>query len=123
MLNLTTPTKIYIYTPVADMRKGIDGLSGIVRSEFGEDPTDGSLYVFINRRRDRMKILHFDGGGFWLYYRLLEAGTFEEVQGPDESHCLIIDGTQLAMLLDGVSLAAAHRRRKRYSSRGSGRAA
>jgi hypothetical protein len=123
MLNLTTPTKIYIYTPVADMRKGIDGLSGIVRSEFGEDPTDGSLYVFINRRRDRMKILHFDGGGFWLYYRLLEAGTFEEVQGPDESHCLIIDGTQLAMLLSGVSLAAAHRRRKRYSSRGSGRAA
>ena len=123
MLNLTAPTKIYIYTPVADMRKGIDGLSGIVRSEFDEDPTDGSLYVFINRRRDRMKILHFDGGGFWLYYRLLEAGTFEEVQGPDESPCLIIDGTQLAMLLDGVSLAAAHRRRKRYSSRGSERAA
>ena len=123
MLNLTTPMKIYIYTPVADMRKGIDGLSGIIRSEFGEDPTDGSLYVFINRRRDRMKLLHFDGGGFWLYYRLLEAGTFEEFQGPDESQCLVIDGTQLAMLLSGVSLAAAHRRRKRYSSHGSGRAA
>lgn len=123
MLNLTRPTKIYIYTFVADMRKGIDGLSGIVRSECGEDPTDGSLYVFINRRRDRMKILHFDGGGFWLYYRLLEAGTFEEVQGRDGSPCLIIDGTQLVMLLSGVSLAAAHRRRKRYLSRESGRAA
>lgn len=117
MLSLTTPTKIHIYTLAADMRKGIDGLSGIVRSEFGADPTDGSLYVFINRRRDRMKILHFDGGGFWLYYRLLEAGTFEEVQGPDESPCLIIDGTQLAMLLSGIALVASRRRRKRYSSR------
>jgi transposase len=123
MLNLTTSTKIHIYTPVADMRKGIDGLSGIVRSEFDADPTDGSLYVFINRRRDRMKILHFDGGGFWLYYRVLEAGTFEEIKGRDESRCLVIDGTQLAMLLSGVSLVASHRRRRRYSPYGSRRAA
>lgn len=123
MLNLTSPTKIYIYTPVADMRKGIDGLSGIVRGEFDADPTDGSLYVFINRRRDRMKILHFDGGGFWLYYRLLEAGTFEEVKGSDESPCLIIDGTQLAMLLSGISLVASRPRRKRYSPGERGRAA
>lgn len=123
MLNLTSPAKIYIYTPVADMRKGIDGLSGIVRSEFGADPTDGSIYVFINRRRDRMKILHFDGGGFWLYYRVLEAGTFEEVQGPGESPCLVIDGTQLAMLLSGVSLVASRRRRKRYSPHGREQAA
>lgn len=123
MLNLTDSTKIYVYTQVADMRKGINGLSGIIRGEFGTDPTDGSLFVFINRRRDRMKILHFDGGGFWLYYRVLEAGTFEEVKGCEESSCLVIDGTQLAMLLSGVSLAAAHRRRKRYSSHGSGRAA
>lgn len=66
MLSLTQPTKIHVYTRAADMRKGVDGLSGIIRSEFGADPTDGSLYIFINRRRDRMKILHFDGGGFWL---------------------------------------------------------
>jgi hypothetical protein len=118
MLSLTTVTKIYVYTPVADMRRGIDGLSGLVRSELGTDPTNGSLFAFINRRRDRMKILHFDGGGFWLYYRVLEAGTFEEVQGPDASRCLVIDGTQLSMLLSGVSLIASRRRRKRYSDRG-----
>jgi hypothetical protein len=123
MLNLTQPTKIHVYTRAADMRKGVDGLSGIVRSELDTDPTDGSLYVFINRRRDRMKILHFDGGGFWLYYRVLEAGTFEEVQGPGESSCLVIDGTQLAMLLSGVSLIASRRRRKRYSPHGRERAA
>ena len=123
MLNVTNAMKIYVYTPVADMRKGIDGLSGIVRSELGADPTDGSLFVFINRRRDRMKILHFEGGGFWLYYRVLEAGTFEEVQGLDGSSCLLIDGTQLTMLLSGVSLTASQWRRKRYSPHGSQRAA
>jgi hypothetical protein len=118
MLNVTNAMTIYVYTPVADMRKGIDGLSGIVRSDLGADPTDGSLFVFINRRRDRMKILHFEGGGFWLYYRVLEAGTFEAVNGPDGSSCLMIDGTQLTMLLSGVSLSASHRRRKRYSPNG-----
>jgi transposase len=115
MLNLSHGTKIYVYMPAADMRKGMDGLSGIIRSEFRADPTDGSMYVFINRRRDRMKILHFDGGGFWLYYRLLEAGTFEALQARDEAACLVIDSTQLAMLLSGVSLVAAQRRRKRYA--------
>ena len=115
MLSLVHPTKIHVYTQPADMRKGVNGLSGIVRGQFGADPTDGSLFVFINRRRDRMKILHFDGGGFWLYYRVLEAGTFEEVQGSGESSCLAIDGTQLAMLLSGVSLVASGRRRRRYS--------
>lgn len=123
MLNLTTATKIFVCTAVTDMRKGVHGLSGIVRSEFATDPTDGSLFVFINRRRDRMKILHFDGGGFWLYYRLLEAGTFEELKRPNQSSYLIIDGTQLAMLLSGVSLVASHRRRKRYSQSGSEQAA
>ena len=64
MLNITSQTKIYAYTKAADMRKGFNGLSGIIRSEFQSDPTDGSLFVFVNRRRDRMKLLHFDGGGF-----------------------------------------------------------
>lgn len=115
MLNPPTGVRIYVYTPATDMRKGVNGLSGIVRSQFEADPTDGSLFVFINRRRDRMKILHFDGGGFWLYYRLLEAGTFEDLKSPDQSSQLIIDATQLSMLLSGVSLVASHHRRKRYS--------
>ena len=123
MLNLSPGIKIYVYTPVTDMRKGFNGLSGIVRSEFGADPADGSLFVFINRRRDRMKILHFDGGGFWLYYRLLEAGTFEELKGTNDLCRLQIDATQLSMLLSGVSLVASRRRRKRYSGKRSEQAA
>ena len=117
MLNFTANSKIYVYTSVTDMRKGVHGLSGIVRGEFAADPTDGSLFVFVNRRRDRLKILHFDGGGFWLYYRLLEAGTFEELRNPDKSNCLTIDATELSMLLSGVSLVASGRRRKRFSKK------
>jgi len=117
MLNLTTGSKIYVYALVTDMRKGINGLSGIVRDEFQADPTDGSLFVFVNRSRDRLKILYFDGGGFWLYYRLLEAGTFEELKNPNKSSYLTIDATELSMLLSGVSLMASGRRRKRYSKK------
>jgi transposase len=117
MLSLTTSSKIYVYMPVTDMRKGVHGPSGIVRSEFAADPTDGSLFVFVNRRRDRLKILYFDGGGFWLYYRLLEAGTFEELRNPNKSSYLTIDATELTMLLSGVSLVASSRRRRRYSKK------
>ena len=123
MLNVSPQIAIQVYAQPADMRKGIDGLSGIVRSEFEADPTDGSLFVFINRRRDRMKILHFDGGGFWLYYRLLEAGTFEELKPRRGANHVGLDATQLSMLLSGVSLVAAQRRRKRFSRNGTGRAA
>ena len=100
-----------MYTQPKDMRRGFDGLSGMVRSEFQADPLDGSLFLFINRRRDRLKILHWDGGGYWLYYRLLEAGTFEMIISPKK--CIQIDATQLAMLLGGVSLVSV-KRRKRY---------
>jgi transposase len=123
MLSFASDMKIFVYTQVTDMRKGFNGLSGIVRSEFQSDPTDGSLFIFINRRRDRMKLLHFDGGGYWLYYRLLEAGTFEELKPKDDSCRLQIDATQLSMLLWGVSLVRSDRRRKRFSNAPSERAA
>ena len=142
MLTLASKLKIYVYAHVADMRKGIDGLSGIVREAFSADPTDGSLFVFVNRRRDRLKILFcpsqnrlaavqsadrwrrcsrlwapswFDSGGFWLYYRVLEAGTFEPLVGDADSPVITIDATQLAMLLAGVSLVGSKRRRKRVT--------
>lgn len=115
MLNLTNETKIFAYTGATDMRKGFNGLSGIVREEFQADPTDGSLFLFINRRRDRMKLLYFDGGGFWLYYRLLETGTFETLTSTDGACQLQMDATELSMLLSGVSLIASQQRRKRYA--------
>jgi transposase len=112
MLSIPAPVSIFLYTQPTDMRKSFEGLSGLVRSEWAGDPLDGSLFLFINRRRDRLKILHFDGAGYWLYYRLLEAGTFE-VMGTEGEKCARIDATQLAMLLGGVSLVGV-KRRKRY---------
>ena len=123
MLNLAHETRIFAYTGVTDMRKGFNGLSGIVREEFQSDPTDGSLFIFINRRRDRMKLLYFDGGGFWLYYRLLESGTFENLQSEQGSCQLQMDATELSMLLSGVSLVASQQRRKRYSGKSTQQAA
>ena len=117
MLSLSSDLKIFAYTRPTDMRKGFDRLSGIVRSEFQSDPTDGSLFLFVNRRRDRMKLLHFDGGGFWLYYRLLESGTFEQLVSQGDSCRLQIGATELTMLLSGVSLKAFSSRRKRFDDK------
>lgn len=111
MLTIPSAVSIYLYAKPADMRKGFDGLSGIIRDEFAADPLDGSLFLFVNRRRDRIKMLHWDGTGFWLYYKRLEAGTFE-VMGSDGPY-VKIDSTQLAMLLGGISLCHV-KRRKRY---------
>ncbi len=111
MLNFPASVPIYLHTEPADLRKGIDGLSGIVRGQFDGDPVDGSLYLLVNRRQDRLKILHFDGTGFWLFYKVLEAGTFEVRTSPEKR--LTLDATELAMLLGGVSLVGV-KRRNRY---------
>lgn len=115
MLSIPSTVSIFLYTEPTDLRKGFDGLSGIVRRELAADPLDGDLFLFINRRRDRLKILHWDGTGFWLYYKLLEAGTFEVI--PSKGPCAQLDATQLAMLLGGVSLVTV-KRRKRYQQAG-----
>lgn len=112
MLHLPANLAIYVHTQPTDLRKGFDGLSGIIRGQHNADPLDGSLFLFFNRRRDRLKILHFDGTGYWIYYKLLEAGTFETIH--DDSPCVKIDAAQLAMLLEGIPLTASQRRRKRY---------
>ena len=111
MLSLSSPVAIFLHAQPTDLRKGFDGLSGIVRQQFGGDPLDGSWYLFVNRRRDRLKILHWDGTGFWLYYKMLEAGTFEVLWS--DATRLKMDFTQLAMLLNGISLVDV-KRRKRY---------
>lgn len=116
MLSVANDTKIFLYGHVTDMRKGFAGLSGIIREEFQADPTDGSLFIFINRRRDRMKLLHFSSGGFWLYYRLLEAGTFESLTPNGGDVGIKLDPTELSMLLAGVSLAQSGKRRKRFAA-------
>jgi transposase len=117
MLTFAANLRIYLHTQPTDMRKSFDGLSGLVRSVFQADPTNGSLFLFLNRRRDRLKILWWDSDGLALFYKRLESGTFELLRAADESSVLEIDATQLAMLLSGVTVQSA-KRRKRYARAG-----
>jgi len=117
MLNFPANVRIYLCTTPTDMRKSFDGLSGLVQSVFQGSLLDGHLFLFVNRRQDRIKILYWDRDGLALWYKRLEAGTFEVPRaGADRSH-VELDATDLAMLLSGVSLASA-KRRKRYAIAG-----
>ncbi|MDZ7364227.1 MAG: IS66 family insertion sequence element accessory protein TnpB [candidate division KSB1 bacterium] len=77
MFPITAHFKFYLYAQATDMRKSFDGLSGVVATVLGRDPTSGDVYVFVNRRHDRMKLLVWDRTGFWIFYKRLEHGTFQ----------------------------------------------
>ncbi len=94
------------------MRKGFDGLSGIVTNEMSSSPMDGSVYIFINKRRNRMKMLSWESGGFMLYYKRLERGTFEIPQGPDQSK-ISLNWETLVLIIQGIKLKKISRK-KRY---------
>src|SRR6516164_1526526 len=74
MISLPHPVRVFLHTPATDLRKGFDALSGLVTSAFGQDPTSGHLFLFGNRRRDRLKILYWEyGNGLAMGYKTLEA--------------------------------------------------
>jgi hypothetical protein len=120
---LPASVRIYLCTKPADMRKSFDGLQGMVREFLGQDPLSGHLFLFFNRRRDRIKLLWWDRDGLVIWYKRLEAGTFQELRpsfttGRSSGEAGIELGTtELALLLTGVDLASA-RRRKRYARAG-----
>jgi len=92
-----------------DMRKSINGLAAIVEGSFKLDPFGGSLFVFCNRSRDRLKILEWDGDGFWLYFKRLEKGHFKW-PGEGESVTMDLAGEELAILLGGSKVELKLRR-------------
>jgi transposase len=112
MLNLPTQARVYLCATPVDLRKSFDGLSGLVESVFKSQVLDGHLFLFINRRRDRIKALWWDHDGMVLWYKRLERGCFEAPRGAAEQTHLELDAVELAMLLGGVSLASAQRRRR-----------
>lgn len=112
MLTLGTTGAIFLAVEPQDGRKGIDGLAGVVTAGLGRDPASGDLFVFKNRKGDRLKILAWQGDGFALYLRRLERGTFA-FPSSDRAE-LAVTPAQLAMILGGLDPAAA-RRRKRYT--------
>jgi transposase len=116
MLGLPHGTKIYCCCQPVDFRKGFDGLRGLVESVFEMNVLDGHLFLFVNRRGDRIKALWWEPGGLILWYKRLEQGSFERPRAAAGQTHVTIDATQLAMLIGGVPLASAHRRRKRMDA-------
>jgi transposase len=109
MLTLPFGTRVLFCRQPIDMRRSFDGLEAAVRERLGEDPLSGSLFVFWNRRRDRLKILSFDGSGFWIWYKRLERGAFELPIGPGEG--AEMSSADLLLVLEGIELTSARRRR------------
>ena len=114
MLNIPSNVCVYLCTKPTDMRKGFDGLYSMVLQVFQRDPLDGHLFLFINRRRDRLKILWWDRDGMALFYKRLEAGTYQLPTASNDAEGVEIDTTDLAILLNGIDIQSA-KRRKRYS--------
>ncbi len=104
--------RYYLYRKPTDMRKSFDGLCGIVSSQLGHDPMSGDLFIFINRQRNRIKMLKWESGGFVLFYKRLEKGTFEFPQPKKEGLHQVIDYSDLVMIITGISLKYARKRRR-----------
>lgn len=107
-------TKIYLYAKPIDMRRSFDGLHAIVQSEFHRDIRAGDVFVFLNRRLDRIKLLHWDRDGMAIWMKRLERGTFQRPQSPPCGVQVEMDATDLALLLSGIELTSV-KRRHRYS--------
>ncbi|HTE83405.1 MAG TPA: IS66 family insertion sequence element accessory protein TnpB [Dehalococcoidia bacterium] len=116
MLSLPHPVRVFLHIPPTDLRKGFDALSGLVTTAFGQDLTSGHLFLFVNRRRDRLKILYWDrGDGLAIWYKRLEIGSFQLPERVADRDAVSIEmsPTQLALILSGIDLRSA-RQRKRY---------
>jgi transposase len=114
MFGLGPATKIYIAVGGVDMRKGFDGLYGLVRDQLGQDPLSGHLFLFANRERTRMKALVWDGSGLWVCAKRLEKGRFRWPCAVGENSSVVIRAEELAMLLNGLDLAQGRPRRGWY---------
>ena len=117
MLNFSHQTRVFLFLQPVDMRKSFRGLCLLAESVLREDPASGHWFAFINRRRDRLKLLGWDGQGFWIWYKRLESGAFEKPTPAEGQVQMEIDVTQLSLIINGIDLRSAKRRR-RYRSAG-----
>lgn len=117
MLTLPPSVKIYVAAQPVDARKSFDGLTALIQGEFGLEPLSGHLFVFINRRGHVAQMIFWDRNGFCIVKKRLEAGTFKlERSVAAETTHVEINSTELALMLEGIELAGA-KRRKRYERR------
>jgi transposase len=113
MFSLTSSFFYYLYSQPTDMRKSFDGLSGIVQSQLDRDPTSGEVFIFVNRRKNKVKLLRWEQGGFILYYKRLEAGTFELPAFTEDAVSCQMSWPTLMLMIEGISVEKS-KQRKRY---------
>lgn len=119
MLTLPSSVRVFLAVAPVDMRGSFDALAGQVR-RLALDPQDGHLYVFTNSRRTLVKILFFDRSGWCIFAKRLEQGTFQIPVVPDGQLQLKLDPAVLGLILEGVDLARAPRRKRYGASSSSG---
>jgi transposase len=100
MLSLSPATRIFVALEPLDMRMGFNGLYAWVQTVLNEEPTSGYWFVFLNKRRNRLKILTYDGSGLWILSKRLESGTFAAPAGEGKSQCLRPE--ELTLLIHGI---------------------
>ncbi|HOE05763.1 MAG TPA: IS66 family insertion sequence element accessory protein TnpB [Bacteroidales bacterium] len=114
MFNLSSGNRFHLYSQPTDMRRSFDGLSGLVRDTLGRNVCGGDVFIFINKGRDKIKLLQWQGISFTLYYKRLEEGTFELPDYDPEVGSISLSYAQIVMLIDGLSIKNIEKR-KRYN--------
>ena len=110
MLGFSSPQRFHLYRHPTDMRKGFDGLAGLVTSALRADPLNGDAYLFLNRRRNRLKLLVWESGGFVIYYKRLEKGTFELPEVSPSADAIELTWDELVLLISGIEFGSIKRR-------------
>lgn len=110
MLSLGKTQRYFLHRNPTDMRNGFDGLSGIVRNNFLQNPLSGDVFIFINHRRTHIKLLQWQGDGFVIFYKRLEKGTYETPAVNEKDTHIEISSQQLLLMLEGIALLSVKKR-------------
>ena len=112
MIALPPQIRVFLYRLPTDMRKSFHGLVALTESALMQDPLSGSLFVFLNRRRDRIKILYWGQTGFCIWYQQLQQGTYQlpDEASLEERQAVEVTRSQLSLILDGIDLSSARQR-------------
>ena len=102
MFALESSQRFFLFGEAVDMRKGFDGLSGLVRNSLDRDPLSGEVYIFLNRSRTLVKLLHWEGGGLVIYYKRLEKGIFQPPEGMEKGGKL--PWSSLVLMVEGIKV-------------------
>jgi transposase len=114
MFALTESHRFLLYSQPTDMRKSFDALSGLIITAMNRNPLSGEVFIFVNKSKNLMKLLHFQQGGFVLYYKRLENGTFEIKFNKNYDNKIYVSYEELTMIIGGISVQNIQKR-KRFS--------